>query len=132
MRESRVTGIVAAGAIVALVIAGCRSEEARARSILDANTDGIEQCEEMGAHADASLEETMDAMTEGRWTEAQQMMPGAGSSVDDFVACMDREQTILFERLREAGISDEVATRTAQEWWNERRARIESEEAAGR
>jgi hypothetical protein len=125
-------GIVAAGVIVTLLAAACRGEEARARGILEANTEGIEQCEQMGHEATASLEETFDAMQEGRWTEAEGMLHSdAQPSVEAFGECMEREQAILFAKLSEAGISDEVARRVAQKWWDERRARIEAEEAAG-
>jgi len=116
------------GVIVTTLATGCRSEEARARSILDANAESLERCEELNREAQESLDSTIDAMVEGRWTDAEQMHEtGSQPAVQAFVECMDREQAALFARLREAGISDDVAERTAQAWWDERRRLLDEE-----
>jgi hypothetical protein len=101
--------------IAAGLLAGCASDEQRARKLLDANAAGILACDQLYEESGAELEATLDAMMKGEWSAAeQQFETKAHPATTAYTECMNRERAGLASKLDEAGIPDGIAARVSE------------------
>jgi hypothetical protein len=109
------------------LLAGCASDEERARKLLDANAAGILACDQLYEESGAALGATLDAMQRGEWSAAaQQFEAEAHPATTAYTDCMNRERADLASKLDGAGISDAIASRVSDTWWQEKRQQLDA------
>jgi hypothetical protein len=120
---SRITLLVLAAAS----IAGCSSDEQRAREILEVDGTALLDCLRLYDEAMAALKESYESIHRGDWSSAGSIARGeAGPATEAFTACTERERAVLTKKLLGAGIPPDVASRVWKDWWRQQRQQMQA------